>query len=133
MKYCEKCGKPLEDDEICTCEQETIIVNPTYVQKETKGMWKVTLTAVLYPAIAIGISFTLATSYLGLICSILLNVVGALCIYFGGFTLLVIPLPFIYFFRAGCIKRHLPLWKRIILGIVSICAIVGSILLASAL
>ena len=133
MKYCEKCGKPLEDDEVCTCQEETIIINPTYVQNERKGMWKVIITAVLYPAIAIGISFSLATSYLGLMGSILLNIVGALCIYLGGFTLLVIPLPFIYFFRVGCLKKHLPLWKRILLGFISVCAIVGSIILASTL
>lgn len=133
MKYCEKCGKPLGDDEVCTCQEETIIINPTYVQNERKGMWKVIITAVLYPAIAIGISFSLATSYLVLMGSILLNIVGALCIYLGGFTLLVIPLPFIYFFKVGCLKKHLPLWKRILLGFISVCAIVGSIILASTL
>lgn len=133
MRYCEKCGKPLEDDEICTCDQETEVVNSTPVVNESKDMWKVIITAVLYPAIAIGISFSVASSTLGLVVSIVLNAIGALCIYFGGFTLLVIPLPFIYFFRVGCIKKHIALWKRILLGVGAFVAVLGSILLAAAL
>lgn len=133
MRYCEKCGKPLEDDEICTCDQETEVITPTPIVNESKGMWKVIITAVLYPAIAIGISFSVANTTLGLVGSILLNAIGALCIYFGGFTLLVIPLPFIYFFRVGCIKKHIALWKRILLGIGAFVAIFGSVLLAATL
>ena len=134
MRYCEKCGKPLEDNEICECEIETI--EPESIKKivyrdPRKEMWKVILTAVIYPAIAIGISFFRAYTITGLFISILLNFIGALCIYLGGFTLLVIPLPFIYLFRVGCIKKYLPLWKRIIFGIVAFLCIFGSVFIAS--
>lgn len=134
MRYCEKCGKPLEDDEICGCDIETIEVKEVrriVYQDPSKEMWKVILTAVIYPAIAIGISFVSAYSYIGLGLSILLNFIGALCIYFGGFTLLVIPLPFIYLFRVGCIKKYLPLWKRIVFGILAFVCIFGSTIIAS--
>ncbi len=117
MHNCEKCGKLLEDDELCTCEVETIETKKIIYQDPKKDMWKVILTAVIYPAIVIGISFGICSTLAGFGIAVILGIAGALCIYFGGFTLLVIPLPFIYLCRIGCIKRHLALWKRILLGI----------------
>ena len=131
MRYCKKCGKPLEDDEICECEIETIEIKKIIYHDPKKDMWKVILTAVIYPAIAIGISLIKAYTLTGLFISILLNFIGALCIYFGGFTLLVIPLPFIYLFRVGCIKKYLPLWKRILFGITAFICIFGSTIIVS--
>ena len=57
MRNCEKCGKLLEDDELCTCEIETIKNKKIIYQDPKKDMWKVILTAIIYPAIVIGISF----------------------------------------------------------------------------
>lgn len=135
MRHCEKCGKLLEDDEICSCNQEPEVITPNTqpIGNERRGIWKVIITAILYPAISIGVSLSIASNSLAMIFSILLNAVGAMCIYFGGFTLLVVPLPFIYFFRVGCIKRYLPLWKKILLGFGAFATIFGSIILAAAL
>lgn len=133
MRYCEKCGKPLEDDEICSCEVETVEEVKIVVDDPRKGMWKVILTAIIYPVIVIGISFGISTTLLGFGLSVILAVAGALCIYFGGFTLLVIPLPFIYIYKVGCIKKHLALWKRILLGIGAFACLVLAIVFAGVL
>lgn len=136
MRKCEKCGKPLEDDEICSCDVETIEsteIKTVFIKDSSKEMWKVILTAVIYPGIAIGISFLTAYSSTGLLIAVILNFIGALCIYLGGFTLLVIPLPFIYLLRARCIKQYLPLWKKIVYGILAGLCICCSMLVAAAI
>lgn len=133
MRYCEKCGKPLEDDEICSCEVETVEETKIVVDDPRKGMWKVILTAIIYPAIAVGISFGICNTLAGFGIAVVLAVAGALCIYFGGFTLLVIPLPFIYIYRVGCIKKWIPLWKRILLGIGAFVLIFGAVIIAAVL
>ena len=114
MRYCEKCGKPLEDDELCSCESENVEIQKIVLPDPRKDMWKVILTAIIYPAIAIGISFGISTTITGFAISVVLAVTGALCIYFGGFTLLVIPLPIISLFWVNCLKKHLPLGRRIL-------------------
>ncbi len=130
MRHCPKCGKELFDDELCNCECEVIDSRPNTIQEE-KGKWKVIVTAILYPAIAMGISAAVRISDIGLIISVLMNIIGAICIYLGGFTLIVVPLPFIYIYRVGCINKQMKLWKRIILGIVAFGLIFGSIVVAS--
>lgn len=133
MRNCEKCGKLLEDDELCTCEVETIESKKIIYQDPKKDMWKVILTAIIYPAIVIGISFGICNTLTGFGIAVLLGVVGALCIYFGGFTLLVIPLPFIYLCKIGCINKHLALWKRILLGMGAFISLILAIVFAGML
>ena len=58
MRYCEKCGKPLEDDEICSCEVETVEEAKIVVDDPRKGMWKVILTAIIYPPSFTSITIT---------------------------------------------------------------------------
>lgn len=133
MRYCEKCGKPLEDDELCSCESENFEMQKIVLQEPRKDMWKVILTAIIYPAIAIGISFGISTTITGFAISVVLAVAGALCIYFGGFTLLVIPLPIISLYWVNCLKKHLPIWKRVLLGIGAFVCVLGAIVVAGAL
>ncbi len=133
MRYCEKCGKPLEDDELCSCESENVEMQKIVLQEPRKDMWKVILTAIIYPAIAIGISFGISTTITGFAISVVLAVAGALCIYFGGFTLLVIPLPIISLYWVNCLKKHLPIWKRVLLGIGAFVCVLGAIVVAGAL
>ena len=133
MRYCEKCGKPLEDNEICECEVESLETPRVVYKDPSKDMWKVILTAIIYPAIAIGISFSISSTLAGFGISVILAVAGALCIYFGGFTLLVIPLPIISLFWVNCLKKHLPLGRRILLAIGAVVFVVGSIVVASIL
>ncbi len=135
MKKCEKCGRELFDDEICDCELEILEDKPLELPSKRieKGRWKVILTAVLYPAIAMGVSAYVMTSSLGLIIAIIMNLLGAICIYIGGFTLIVLPLPFIYLYWVNCLNRDIKLWKRILLGIGAFALIFGSIVVAAAL
>ena len=127
--YCNKCGKKLEDGQVCDCQQENNnIAQETQedfkyevrrtVQKE-QGNLLCILSAIIYPLISIGISFFVASSMPMLLLAFVLNIGTALCFYFSGIYLIVIPLPVITFFKWGCVKHHVPLKIRIPLGILA--------------
>lgn len=137
MSYCTKCGKKLEENQVCECQneinQETVenqsIVVENAKQKDYK--WMCTLTSIIYPLISITICFFLATNLPLLLLAFVLNIGTALCIYFGGFYLIVIPLPVITFFKCGCVKPEVSLKIKIPLGILSVLLPVLSIILCA--
>ena len=138
MRYCTNCGKPLEDDQICDCKKDEEIVveqkQETYVArpvKESGKTWMCVVSAIIYPVIAFAISFFLATSLPMLIVSLVLNIGTALCFYFGGFYLIVVPLPVITFFKWGCLRPDVSLNVRMPLGILAFILPVLSIVLCA--
>lgn len=126
MKFCTNCGKKLEDDQTCDCIKENEVQsNETQnfnfeTNKPKEKTWMCTLTSIIYPLISIAICFFVVTNLPMLFLAVVLNIGTALCIYFGGFYLIVIPLPYITFFKGGCVKHELSLKVRIPLGILSI-------------
>lgn len=138
MRYCTNCGKPLEDNQVCDCkkDEESIKeqIHHTYVSKPVNNSgktWMCVVSAIIYPVIAFIISFFVSTGLPMLFVSLVLNIGTALCFYFGGFYLIVIPLPVITFFKWGCLKPELSLKVRIPLGILSFILPVLSIVLCA--
>lgn len=123
--YCTNCGKKLEDGQVCDCQKENnyqsqnINYESNITNQKEQGNLLCILSAIIYPLISIGISIFVANSTPMFILSFLLNIGTALCFYFSGIYLIVIPLPVITFFKWGCVKHHVPLKIRIPLGILA--------------
>lgn len=56
-------------------------------------------------------------SIIGLIPSIIVDIAFGLFTYLGGFYFLIIPLPFVAFWKVGCAKTNIHIGIRILLGI----------------
>ncbi len=135
MSYCTNCGKKLEENQVCNCQVEIKqeqMENESFVVENVKQKdkrWMCTLTSIIYPLISIAICFFLATNLPLLLIALMLNIGTALSIYFGGFYLIVIPLPYISLFKWGCVKPEVSLKVKIPLGILSVLLPVLSIIL----
>lgn len=109
-------------------EMASIQPDPNYGPER---MGKCIATAIIYPLLVIALSIFLfaihETSVWGMIATILCCIGGAFCIIYGGFYLIIIPLPIIFLFKYGCVKPYLPLGQRVILGLLSFVLILGSI------
>lgn len=137
MSYCTNCGKKLEENQICDCQleikQETM-ENQNFVVENVKQKdkrWMCTLTSIIYPLISIVICFFLATNLPLLLVALTLNIGAALSIYFAGFYLIIIPLPYISLFKWGNVKPEVSLKAKIPLGILSVLLPILSIVLCS--
>lgn len=132
MKNCEKCGRILEDNEVCACEATLETPQPTIEVKSKNDSWKSILTAIVYPLIccAIGVILNLTQGYslIGLILPFLCSSIAAVCVILGGFWFLLIPLPYIYVWKAGRIDKPLTTGKKVIYGILAVVCAVGAIL-----
>jgi hypothetical protein len=59
------------------------------------------------------------TSMIGLISGIMFSIASGVVFIMGGFWFIVIPLPFVYIWKAGCNKPNQSSKRKIILGILS--------------
>jgi len=133
MSYCGKCGKELLENVVCECQKNNQTNNiKKYQPKVSKGS-KVgsVLTGIIYPSLFIILAVFLynieETSLLGMIVAIGIDIAAAVIIIMGGFYLLIIPLPFVYFYKVGCTKPNIPKWRKIIFAILSFVLLFGSI------
>ena len=130
---CEKCGKELNENEVCSCE-EVEVVNVTVEDlTDEPNNWQVILSAIIYPVIVTGLGIFLyvnmMTGILNLVVSILLSIGFVTCMLIGGFYFLIVPLPYIFFYEFGGVnKPSLALWKKILLGVGAVASIILSVL-----
>ncbi len=85
------------------------------------------LTAIIYPVVLFFISTAILPSELVTI-SLILNAVFAVCVLISGFYLIIIPLPFIYFYRFGLRKGAPATAIKVIFTLVGIACGVCSLL-----
>ena len=143
MKYCQYCGRAMQDPEVCNCrakapqaknqkdDNEIFFGKPTpsaelpqgriYPNEDIpEGMGKCIFTAVVYPLLmsitAIAVCVNGLLSILGAVLIVALSAAAAACILYGGFYLIIIPLPIIFLFKSGCVKPYLQMGKRLLLG-----------------
>ncbi len=132
MKNCEKCGKLLEENEVCGCENTIENSQPKIVPVQKNDSWKCILTAIIYPLICcvIGVilNLTSGNSIIGLILPFLCASIAAVTIILGGFWFILIPLPYVYVWKTGRINKPLNTGSKVIYGILSIVCAVGAIL-----
>ena len=137
MKYCDQCGKELQDNEVCNCQEnnvEEVQANYTNTelnyQPKPKSLIGNYLTAIIYPLIFVILAVLLfnqgETTIVGMIVAILMDIAAAVVILLGGFYFLIIPLPYIYFFKAGCLKDDLSTGKKVLYGILAFALLIGS-------
>lgn len=137
MGYCDQCGKELQENEVCNCQKEkNYFINNANgngsinCQKPVKRTGNY-LTAIIYPLLfcilALFIYSIEETSMLGVILAICVNIAGGYCILKGGFYFVIIPLPYVFFYRAGCTKPDLSTGKKVLFGILSFVLLFGSI------
>ena len=125
------------ENEVCSCQKNKVnIVNNNYSHMNNKYKKPVNrtgnyLTAIIYPLLfcilALFIYSIGETSMIGVILAICANIAGAYCILQGGFYFVIIPLPYIFFYRAGCTKPELSTGKKVLFGILSFGLLFGSI------
>ena len=132
--FCDQCGKELQENEVCTCQEQANEVKQTPFQKESsvsRTMIVNYLTAIIYPLLFVILAVLLyswnETSLLGLIVAICFDIAAAVVILLGGFYFLIIPLPYIFVYRGGCLKPYLPTWQKVLYGILSFVLLFGSI------
>ncbi len=126
MKYCTKCGKELFDNETCDCieviDNKNVFNNIT--SNEQASLTGCIITAIVYPLIFIIISLIIysidETSMFGLIIAIIANICSGIFILLGGFSVLIIPLPYITIGKVKCLKSYLPTYKKILYGVLAI-------------
>ena len=137
MKYCDQCGKELQDNEVCDCSESTMAeLKENYntqanYQEKPKSLIGNYLTAIIYPLLfvilAVFLLNTGETNIIGMAVAIIMDVAASVCILLGGFYLLVIPLPYIYLFKWGCLKPEVSTGKKVLYGILSLVLLFGSI------
>ena len=137
---CPKCGKVLNENEVCSCElpeEERVVeqVAAEVVEEvvEEKNTWLVYVSAIIYPLIVVALGVFLLvsemTGIINLVLSVLLTVGFALSMLAGGFYLIIIPLPIVYLFNYGCVKpTTVSLGHKILYGILAAVSIVLAIL-----
>ena len=126
---CEKCGKELNENEVCSCEQEIVLNEEGEEVVDEPNNWLVILSAIIYPVLAVGFGVFLyimnSTGIVNLILTIALGGCFAVCMLIGGFYFILIPLPYVFFYKFGGVnKPSLELWKKILLGVGAVASIV---------
>ena len=138
MKFCQYCGKELEDNQTCDCQEgameavkESYNTNSYIEAKPGGSIIGCYLTAIVYPLLFIILAVLLynwgETSIIGMIAAIIMDIAAAIIIILGGFYFWIIPLPYISFYKVGCLKQYLPTWKKVVFGILSFVLLFGSI------
>lgn len=130
MSYCPYCGKELQEQEVCNCQEEETIQNEEICKVQT-DFKKTIASAIIYPLLFIILSIFLysigETSIIGLILNLVMCIGAGALFIIGGFYLIVIPLPIVTYYRVGCGKPYLKLWAKIVLPIIIFILLFGTI------
>lgn len=119
MGYCHKCGdytfNTINGKPLCSsCIKENLLFDVTCdkeIKEKTKTIYTI-LTAIIYPLIPISLALLVyiiaESSLIKLILSIVLSISSSVFVILGGLYTLILPLPFIYIYKIGTSKPHLP-------------------------
>lgn len=137
MKFCQYCGKELEDNQTCDCQEGAMEAvkqsynNTNQAPVSSGSMVGCYLTAIVYPLLFVILAVCLynwgETSIIGMLAAIIMDIAAAVIIILGGFYFWIIPLPIISIYKVGCLKPYLPTWKKVVFGILSFVLLFGSI------
>lgn len=109
-------------------------VKPTYAPQSQTASY---VCGIIISLILIILSFSLynseEASFSGFIFGLILAVASGVAIIMGGFWIVVVPLPYIAIWKAGCVKPHQSSSKKVVLGILSFVFPVLAIVLLFAL
>lgn len=98
---------------------ETIIPGPLPEKSQTASYISGIVISFLLSLLCIFLYLTSETSLIGFLLGIIFSIAVGVTMIIGGFWILIIPLPYIFIWKTGCVKPNQSTKRKVLLGLLT--------------